>query len=65
MIDLGQSSVVKSCQHQMSKIEHHSVSYQIYKAKLKNEQSPSQKKRQFFNYYIIFLLSSKLPDLRL
>ena len=40
------------------------MSYQIYKAKLKNELTPSRKKTQFFSYYIIFLLSSKLSDLR-
>ena len=35
----------------------------IYKAKLKNEVTPSRKKTQFFSYYIIFLLSSNLSDL--
>ena len=42
----------------------HRVSHQIYKAKLKNELTPSRKKTQFFSYYITFLLSSKLSDLR-
>ena len=40
------------------------VSYQIYKAKLKNELAPSRKKTQFFSFYIIFPLSSKFSDLR-
>ena len=42
----------------------HRVSYQIYKAKLNNELTPSRKKKQFFSYYIIFPLSSKLSELR-
>ena len=42
----------------------HRVSYQIFKAKLKIELTPSQKRTQIFSYYIIFLLSSKLLDLR-
>ena len=36
----------------------------IYKAKLKNELTPSRKKTQFCSYYIIFLLSSKFLYLR-
>ena len=40
------------------------MSYQTDKAKLKNELTPSGKKTQFFSYYIIFLLSSKLLDWR-
>ena len=35
----------------------------IYK-KLKTELKPSRKKTQFFSYYVIFLCSSKLLDLR-
>ena len=44
----------------------HGVSYQtyqIYKAKIKNEHQV-EKKTQFFSYYIISLLSSKLSDSR-
>ena len=36
----------------------------MFKAKLKKELTPSRKKTQFFSYYIIFFLSSKLLDLR-
>ena len=57
-------------QHQVSTIHFYWIkriyraSYQIYKAKLKNEPTPLCKKTQFFSYYIIFFLSSKLFDLR-
>ena len=36
----------------------------IYKAKLKNELTPSRKENSFLSYYIIFLISSKFLDLR-
>ena len=36
----------------------------MYKAKTKNELTPSRKKTELFSYYIMFLLSSKLSDLR-
>ena len=37
---------------------------QIYKAKLINKLTPSWKKTKFFSYCIIFLLSSRVSDLR-
>ena len=36
----------------------------IYKAKLKNLLTPSRKITQFFSFYIIFLISFKLSELR-
>ena len=54
----------KCYQHRLLKYRRCIFTYQIYKAKLKNKLTPSRKNTQSFSYCIIFLLSSKLSDLR-